>query len=260
MQKATRVSVCMATYNGANFIKEQIESILMQLTPDDELIISDDGSCDDTVKIIKSIIDNSTNVFIRINLCRVGYVRNFEQSIYAANSDLIILSDQDDIWETGRLELMVNNYMENSLIIGNFANFTTFSNENVREEHILNKSKKIINKNFDSELLAIILGTKFFYGCTFLFNKRDLSSIIYPFPRLIISHDLWIALSYALLGRIVRLEAIVTNRRCHSNNVTVSSRSNIAKIITRTQMFRECIIILYRYFYKNYVSKYFAKK
>ena len=49
------ISVCIATYNGERFIREQVDSILRQLSSDDEIIVSDDGSTDDTISIINSI-------------------------------------------------------------------------------------------------------------------------------------------------------------------------------------------------------------
>ena len=48
------ISVCMATYNGESFIRQQIDSIIAQLSPDDELIVSDDGSTDGTLAILNS--------------------------------------------------------------------------------------------------------------------------------------------------------------------------------------------------------------
>lgn len=89
------ISVCMATYNGEKYIKEQIDSILKQLGSDDELVISDDGSSDGTIDIILGYHDP------RIHLYKGSFhspAFNFENALKNATGDFIFLSDQDDIW------------------------------------------------------------------------------------------------------------------------------------------------------------------
>ena len=72
------VSVCMATYNGEPFLREQIDSILSQLNEKDELVISDDNSKDSTVDIIKSYHDKRIKLFI--NKEKKGVTHNFENA------------------------------------------------------------------------------------------------------------------------------------------------------------------------------------
>ena len=90
-----KISVCLASYNGAKFIEEQITSILAQLGPRDELIIRDDCSTDGTLTIVQSFCDP------RIQWCVAnenrGHVKNFEALIAMADGDIIFFSDQDDI-------------------------------------------------------------------------------------------------------------------------------------------------------------------
>ncbi len=90
------ISVCIATYNASKYINAQIVSILGQLASNDEVIVSGDLSTDDTVEIITSINDARIKV-IKSNI-RLGVIKNFERSLYAAKGDIIFLSDQDDIW------------------------------------------------------------------------------------------------------------------------------------------------------------------
>ena len=90
------ISVCMATYNGETYIKEQIESIINQLSSSDELIISDDKSTDNTLKIINEFKDPRIKIYIHEK--DHGFVKNFENALEKAKGDFIFLSDQDDIW------------------------------------------------------------------------------------------------------------------------------------------------------------------
>ena len=102
MDGAGKISVCIATYNGERYIREQLDSILSQLSLDDEVIISDDGSKDSTIEIISSYLDSRIKVFK--NNGKHGYVGNFENALNHSSGDFIFLSDQDDIWELQKIE------------------------------------------------------------------------------------------------------------------------------------------------------------
>src|SRR5688500_13094934 len=95
------VSVCMATKNGATFIKEQLDSILPQLATDDEIIISDDCSGDDTLTVIRAFQD--PRIRLLESSSEKGITRNFESSLNASKGDYIFLADQDDVWLPGKV-------------------------------------------------------------------------------------------------------------------------------------------------------------
>ena len=96
-------SICMATYNGAKYIKEQLDSIIPQLRDDDELIVSDDASKDDTLKIVESYNDPRIKIFHNENH---GVAHNFENAMRQASGDIIYFADQDDVWLPGKLDKM----------------------------------------------------------------------------------------------------------------------------------------------------------
>ncbi|MEK5777350.1 glycosyltransferase, partial [Acinetobacter nosocomialis] len=99
------ISVCLATYNGEKYIVEQLTSILSQLSPTDEVIISDDHSTDETLLLIKSL--NDPRIKIITNELGKGYTKNFENAINHSSGDYIFLSDQDDVWVENKVELMM---------------------------------------------------------------------------------------------------------------------------------------------------------
>lgn len=103
-------SVVMATFNGAEFILKQLESIRMQTVPVDEVLIRDDGSKDDTENIVNDFIDKYglNNWKFTKNKKNLGWRENFSQLLNEAKGDLIFLSDQDDIWENFKVEKMTN--------------------------------------------------------------------------------------------------------------------------------------------------------
>jgi hypothetical protein len=105
-----RVSVALGTHNGARYLREQLESILGQTHPVDEIVLSDDASGDGTVELAERLIDEhqatdapTPSLVVLRNPVALGVAANFEQALTAASGDLIALSDQDDVWHSDRI-------------------------------------------------------------------------------------------------------------------------------------------------------------
>src|SRR5690349_4097162 len=98
------VSVCMAVKNGEAYVEEQVDSILCQLHPRDELIVSDDHSSDATLNIIRRFKDPRIKLF---SSSRQGLIYNFEQALSRSSGDFIFLADQDDVWHPEKLSTML---------------------------------------------------------------------------------------------------------------------------------------------------------
>ena len=97
------ISVCMATFNGGKFIREQLESILSQLPSDNsEIVIADDGSTDETVSVTQSFGDSRIRVLPAEK--HLGVIYNYERALQASKGEIIFLADQDDIWLPGKVE------------------------------------------------------------------------------------------------------------------------------------------------------------
>ena len=105
MKRDYYISVAMATYNGEKYIKEQLESILRQLNVNDEVVISDDGSTDNTIKIVNDFKDSRIKI-----ICgpKKGIIKNFENAIKNCTGKYIFLSDQDDIWLDNKVNEVLN--------------------------------------------------------------------------------------------------------------------------------------------------------
>ena len=94
-----KISIAMCTYNGAEFLPAQLQSILTQSRPPDEIIICDDRSTDDTQALLKKFATESPiPIAVHINDHNLGSVKNFERTISLCTGDVIALSDQDDVW------------------------------------------------------------------------------------------------------------------------------------------------------------------
>ena len=109
------ISVCMATYNGEKYIREQIDSILAQLGDKDELIVSDDGSADATLSIVRSFSD--PRIKIISNTGKHGTNGNFENALKHAQGDYIFLSDQDDVWLPGKVNICLQALQTAHLVV-----------------------------------------------------------------------------------------------------------------------------------------------
>ncbi len=108
------ISVALCTYNGEKYIRLQLESILNQTMPVDEIVVCDDGSIDNTLQIIESLRDSTpANIRIFRNEKNLGPAHNFQNAINLCLGDIIFLSDQDDIWHPNKVETIVHYFGQN---------------------------------------------------------------------------------------------------------------------------------------------------
>jgi glycosyltransferase involved in cell wall biosynthesis len=234
----------MASFNGEKFILKQINSILLQLSKDDELIIIDDCSKDDTFKIISEI--NNKRIKIIKNERNLGIVQSFSRSMLLAKGDFIFLSDQDDIWFPNRLKFMLSEIKAHNacLVTSNFR----WIDENDNEIYPIFKGliKNNSNKHYKN-ILNIFQGHNNYLGCAMVF-KKSLLQIAVPIPNIVEAHDLWIAKIGNLLHSNLHLNESTFFKRKHSNNSSLlfSKRKLYKKIYSRFVFFISILIILLR--------------
>lgn len=242
------VSICLATYNGERYIREQIESIISELNNEDEIIISDDCSKDSTLKIIKKFKDKRIKIYT--NKVNTGHIKNFEKAITYSQNNIIFLSDQDDVWLPGRLNLMLESLRKSKCLLVT-SNFLLMDQEGVKYHRDPKKDLKFIDSsNHLSNILGIYLSKKSYFGCTMAF-KRDLLKIILPIPKFVESHDLWIALAANILKSNLHINENTLAHRLHNNNVTNSKRHLSLKLYSRLVFTMSIIVLFWR---KNFIS------
>ena len=217
----TRCSIAMATYNGEKYIKEQIDSILKNMNELDELVISDDGSSDDTIEIIKSYDDKRIKL---INGPKKGVKQNFANAIKNCNGKYIFLTDQDDIWEKNKIEIVLNTFESYNCSLVIHDCIVVNNNMEIMEQSFYNlrNSKKGIIKN-------IIKNS--YIGCCMCF-KSELKKVILPIPNDIEMHDQWIGILAEKKGNgsIFINDKLIRYRR-HDNNVSKMSHHPFTKMI-----------------------------
>lgn len=175
------VSVCITTYNGEKYINEQLNSILSQLSENDEVIITDDISSDHTVDIIKSLNDKRIKIYI--NDKKLGATANFNKSLSKASGDVIFLSDQDDIWLDNKVKICLGILEIYDLVETNCK--VVDENLNVIHESyfdVVGSGKGFVKNLYKSTYL----------GCCLAFNRKVLEASL-PIPNnLMMYHDWWI--------------------------------------------------------------------
>ena len=213
------ISVCIATYNGAKYIKEQVDSIRTQLSESDEIIVSDDGSTDDTLAVLAAIGDSRIKVVK--NEGTHGVTGNFENALTKATGDYVFLSDQDDVWLSTKVELFMRKFDEGAEII-------------LSDCHITDASLNIVSvsKFKDDGVYTGILRN--IAKCCMLGScmafRRENMSIFLPFPRSkYIYHDIWIGLTMQYAKGITILREPTMLYRRHENTVTLAGISGEQK-------------------------------
>lgn len=209
IEKPKKVSVVIASYNGSRYIQSQILSILEQSYKPYEIIVTDDASTDQTINVLKNITSEIPIVLISSDKNR-GFVKNFEEGISAAKGDIIVLADQDDLWATNKIEMLVANIGNNMLIHSNYslidANGNLQKNSAKKKGAVFDDPKKFFYKNCVT-------------GCTAAF-KSELRKNILPFPERLAYHDWWIGYAAAMKGGIKYCDNDLTLYRQHETQDT----------------------------------------
>ena len=225
------ISVCMASYNGELYIERQINSILSELSINDELIIIDDCSLDNTAIIINNFQDKRIKLFT--NSTNSGEIFSFNRAITLSKNNYIFLSDQDDVWIEGRVNLMKSSLMDNDLMLST-SNFSWIDGDDIPISVLHDGVSSMRSDKHTQNIIDIFKGKTNYFGCAMAF-KREFISTICPIPSFVESHDLWIAIASNCLKSNLHLDDITFLKRKHDSNVTstISKRSIARKLFSR---------------------------
>ncbi|MDH7443009.1 glycosyltransferase family 2 protein [Lacticaseibacillus paracasei subsp. paracasei] len=221
----------MATYNGAQFINDQIKSILMQIDFSDELIIVDDCSTDETVKKIKAFKDPRIRLFV--NTLNQGPIRSFASALSQTRGEFLFLADQDDVWLKDKVSKVMAAFLDQDAVLVVHDGIVTDINL-IPIDSSWNHYNH--SKPTHSLLQTLIKNS---YTGAMMAMKRDLLRLILPFPEEISMHDWWIAL-VALkhhLEIVVLPDKLVDYRR-HVGTVTGTRKPLRRMFLDRVKMLR----------------------
>lgn len=213
------ISIAICTFNGARFLRAQLDTLVNQDYPHKEIVAVDDASTDGTLTILQEYAEKFPFISIHKNEKNVGFRKSFEKAILLSNGSFIALSDQDDIWMSEKLTLMEAEIGENELIYHDSA----FIKENGQP---LNKNMSDVVNMYagDSYKPFLFFNSVSGHACMF---KRSLVPYILPLPASIF-HDHWIAYVAANVGTIGYIAKPLVQYRQHNQAST-----NILKLTDR---------------------------
>ena len=221
-----KVDILLATYNGEKYIKEQVESILNQTYENIQIIISDDCSTDKTRQVLKEY-ENNEKIKIFYQEKNLGYVKNFEFLLKQVESNLYMLSDQDDVWKKEKVEKSVEKIESEKLdlVFGDLEvvdeNLNTLYKSYNRYTHLIHKIKKY-QKDYRLQYLYNCMT-----GCTIISRKNWIDKVL-PFPTnsKYMIHDYWLGLVIALNGKVGYIEEPYILYRQHGKNQVGSKKAS----------------------------------
>ncbi|MGH9842665.1 MAG: glycosyltransferase family 2 protein [Blastocatellia bacterium] len=219
------VAIALCTYNGARYLPEQLDSYLRQTRQPDEMVICDDGSRDETATIWREFAGRAPfAVTIRVQDRNLGTIKNFETAISLCSSDLIFLSDQDDVWEADKIEKFLWAF-QNSPEAG-----MVFSNAELVDEALRPLGRNLYDRAFTDEerrllneghLFPTLLKRDVVIGAALAFRVEFRDRII-PIPSDVpgMIHDGWIAVVISALAPVVYLDQPLIKYRQHGEQQT----------------------------------------
>mgnify|MGYP000031052653 CR=1 FL=1 len=204
------ISVALATYNGELFLKMQLDSILQQSISIDEIVIVDDASMDGTVEIIKEY--QITNPLIKLikNPSNFGPTKSFEIAVNNCHGDLIVLSDQDDIWYKNKVAVLVSN-IGNAKLIHHDASLIDDKGNKIGESLL-----EFIDY-YPIESFFVRLMREGVHGCCLMMTK-EVAFAARDIPAGFIYHDFFYNLVACSLGDIKTINLPLMSYRLHGNN------------------------------------------
>lgn len=212
------ISVCIPTYNGEKFLKPQVDSVLSQLSQDDEIIVSDDGSSDNTIEILESYKDRRIKIFKN---SRKGVISNIENALQNSIGEYIFLCDQDDVWVENKVNKMLEALSESDLAVSDC--YVADQDLNIIYESFYNQNNSKTNK-----WLALLKNP--YLGCCMAF-KRKILDVALPFPSKIPMHDSWLGNIAAFKFKLVFISDKLIYYRRHENNASTTSEPTKNSVI-----------------------------
>lgn len=223
------ISIALCTYNGALYLKEQLNSILSQDYQNIEIVISDDKSTDGTYELLQSYQLKYPQIKLQQNTMNLGFNKNFEQTIFRCKGAYIAIADQDDIWVSNKLSILLT-AIKNDLLI---YHDSVYINEQGQPT-----GKKIfdVHRFVKGQCTSYLLYNNCVSGHACFF-KNSLLNYITSFPKEIY-YDWWIAYTAACMGQIGYVtQPLVKHRRHMQSSTTKDSKTGKSQRIKNLRLF-----------------------
>lgn len=213
----------MAVYNGAAFLKAQVESILVQLGAQDELIVVDDASRDDSLGVLQNIRD--PRLHVHRNERNLGVLRAFERALNLARGEIVFLSDQDDVWLSGKVAKALEVFASNPAVTMVASDAMLIDEQG----QTLNQSFFSARGRFSAGFVHNFIKNKYL-GCTLSFRRTMLSHFL-PIPQDVPMHDIWFGLLNEIYGKTYFIDEPLIAYRRHRRNASPFVHANLSQML-----------------------------
>lgn len=231
------VSVCVATYNGATYVRQQLESVLCQLAPDDEVVVSDDGSTDATLDVVRAMSDSRIRI---VEGPKRGLTYNFENAINNAQGDYIFLCDQDDVWLPNKVERMVEELQSHDLVVSDAC---------ITDADLTDTGRTLFDLHHPRRGAIPTFVHTSYIGCCTAFRRRVLERLL-PFPKNIVMHDYWVGQCCDWFYTTAFIPDVLMKYRRHGGNTSSLSEGSrlslFEKISYRYWIMRGLLLRIFR--------------
>lgn len=225
-----RVSVALASYNGKQFIEDQMDSILAQLACDDELVVSDDGSTDGTWELVLQRAEADPRIK-SVRNDHPGVVGNFSNALSRCVGDVVFISDQDDVWLPGKRQAMVRALEESG------ADLVIHRWERVDRNGTPVEGSFQPGDDFELGFFRNLIASRY-SGCCMALDRRALRYVL-PLPKAVLNYDRWIGLACEALGSVSKLDDVLLDHRIHDSNATPKGRGVFERVKERAAILWE---------------------
>lgn len=208
-EPAALVSVAMCTYNGAAYLKEQLDSIINQTYQHLEIVMVDDGSTDGTQQLINSYQQKDNRIRFYQNEQTLGYNKNFEKACLLTTGNYIAISDQDDVWELNKIETMLHQWDKQSIFVYSLSR-DFFGKDPVREE----ENKPI--RYYEGSMPEKLAFDSPIHGHACMFHHSLLKDAV-PFPEQVY-YDWWLSMVASATGKVSCIKQTLTWHRISGQN------------------------------------------
>ena len=211
------ISVCLATFNGSAYIEAQLRSVLEQLSHEDEVVVADDGSSDETISLVNAVGDPRIKVVATGG--KLGVIKNFERALLASRGEFVFLCDQDDVWLPGKVERSVAELRSHLLVVTDCKVVDGELNEIAPSFfHLTNSGGGVLHNLWKNTYL----------GCCMAF-RRELLQFALPFPKRIPMHDMWLGMIAETHGGTCFVPEPLLLYRRHSGNASDTAGRSTAR-------------------------------
>ncbi|MBQ7288596.1 MAG: glycosyltransferase [Clostridia bacterium] len=234
------IGVAIALYNGAKFIKLQLDSIRLQSVAPDKVILCDDGSNDETIEIVKDYIKTfglEDKWQLVINEQNLGYARNFYKAMHLCDTDLIFLCDQDDIWELDKIQKMAGVMKNRSDILVLASKFGMIDADGNVMHGLLEKRARQTEEV--RSITHIDLLRAFYWPGMIMAVRRDFFEGIYDLVKdHTVAHDRVLSHFAAEKAGFYEYDYIGAYHRRHGNN-TANEEHRVWKLLNLKRKLRD---------------------